>query len=193
MPQVWESPALTDSNEIVAAGTLGSLHANWRAIAAKTATWLSRITSPRPNYLTSTYHMFNRGAQHAAPLRCFQPIAALFVRPVLVVDQLVNGILPAAGPPALFTGVVRNRNLHFAHVIRVIRFEQRVTQSSGGIEEPTGTLAARHIRGVHFDADDIIARRDDSLPIRSIQHERLTADPPHIGIAVIPADSLVSS
>src|SRR6266550_1384687 len=67
-----------------------------------------------------------------------------------------------------------------------------MTQSSGRIEEPAWVRAARYIPGVHFDADDIIAWRNDGLPIGAIQHEILTAEPSHIRIAVKHADPLVA-
>ncbi len=46
-PHVWEPPALTDANEIVAAGALGWLQANWMAIAAKARVWSTRMTLRR--------------------------------------------------------------------------------------------------------------------------------------------------
>src|SRR5256885_16373999 len=88
--------------------------------------------------------------------------------------------------------MIGNTDLHLADVVRVVRLEETMTEPSGRIEESARIALTWLVRGIHFDADDVIAGRDDGLAIRAVQHEVLAAEPFHIGIAVIHADTLIA-
>src|SRR3989442_7089834 len=117
-------------------------------------------------------------------------MAVLFDRPVFVVDRFVHRILPPAWAKTRLARMIRDRDADLAHVVGVVRLAERVAQPGRCIEESAGIRCTGHIPRVYLDADDVIARRDNGLPIGPVQHKVLAAQPLLVLIRLTDAGSL---
>src|SRR5262249_50177497 len=86
--------------------------------------------------------------------------------------------------------VIRNRDGHLGHVVRVIGLPQRVAEAA---RSDVGTrLSGRgRERRVHGDANEVVAGRHRRLPVAAIEQEVLAAKLPNVHVGPALADALI--
>lgn len=87
--------------------------------------------------------------------------------------------------------MIRNVNLDFSHVVKVIQLRELMAKTSR-IRERTRLASRCHERRIDSDADDVGAWRNRILAVSSIQNKKLTGKLPNISIGPTDTNSLIA-
>src|SRR5262249_20566210 len=89
---------------------------------------------------------------------------------------------------ALLAGMIRDRDRHLGDVVLVVGLRQLVADARVvGVGEAAGLSALRDVARIDRDPDDVVAGRNDRLPIATVQDEVLATELPHVDVR--PADA----